>query len=53
VTFDLIVEKEPFVTGMDTLEKAVSSLLHVTFVANMHYPKVKLPSCLKGLSGEM
>jgi hypothetical protein len=38
VSFDLIVEKEPFICGMETLEEAISSFLHVCFVVNMHYP---------------
>jgi len=38
VSFDLIVEKETFTGGMETLEEAVSSFLHVCFVAYMHYP---------------
>lgn len=38
VSFDLIVEKESFITGMKTLEEAVSSLLHLCFVANISYP---------------
>jgi hypothetical protein len=38
VSFDLIVEKETFISGMETLEEAVSSFLHVCFVANMHCP---------------
>jgi hypothetical protein len=38
VFFDLIVEKEPFISGMETLEDAVASFLHICFVTNMHYP---------------
>lgn len=38
VYFDLIVEKEAFISGMETLEEAVSSFLHICFVTNMHYP---------------
>jgi hypothetical protein len=38
VVFDLLVEKEIFISGMTTLEEAVSSFLHVCFVANIHYP---------------
>ena len=36
--FDLFVEKESFISGMETLEEAISSFLHVCFVTNMHYP---------------
>lgn len=36
--FDLTVEKEPIISGMDTLEEAVSSFLHICFTANMQYP---------------
>jgi hypothetical protein len=38
VVFDLYVEREPFISGLETLEQAVSSFLHVCFVANIHYP---------------
>jgi hypothetical protein len=38
VVFDLLVENEPFISGFETLEAAVSSFLHVCFVANIHYP---------------
>jgi len=38
VVFDLAVEKRIFIHGMDSLEQAISSLLHVCFVANMEYP---------------
>ena len=40
VLFDLIVEKEPFILGMKTLEEAVTSVLYICFAANMEYPKV-------------
>jgi hypothetical protein len=36
--FDLILEKQPFITGMKTLEEAVSSFIHLCFVANISYP---------------
>jgi len=39
VFFDLIVEKQPFVSGLETLEEAVSSFLHLCFVANILYPE--------------
>ncbi len=32
------MERQPFISGLDTLEQAVSSFLHVCFVANMEYP---------------
>jgi hypothetical protein len=38
--FDLVVERTPFIMGMESLEQAISSFLHVCFVANMEYPKV-------------
>jgi hypothetical protein len=38
VFFDLVVERQPFISGMKTLEEAVSSFLHLCFVANMEYP---------------
>jgi hypothetical protein len=40
IVFDLAVEREALVCGMDNLEDAVSSFLHLSFVANMEYPKV-------------
>jgi hypothetical protein len=40
VVFDLAVQGEPFIVGLDSLEKAVTSFIHVCFVANMLYPKV-------------
>ena len=42
VLFDLAVEGEPFIEGLDSLEKAIASFLHVCFVANMQYPEVEL-----------
>jgi hypothetical protein len=38
--FDLILEKDVFVGGLDTLEEAVSSFIHLCFVANIQYPQV-------------
>jgi hypothetical protein len=38
VVFDLIVEGEPFISELDTLEKAVASFFHICFVANISYP---------------
>jgi hypothetical protein len=39
VFFDLILEKQVFVHGMERLEDAVSSFLHLCFVANLQFPK--------------
>ncbi len=39
VFFDLFVEKDVFVHGMERLEEAVSSFLHVCFVANLEFPR--------------
>jgi hypothetical protein len=39
VYFDLIVEKEVFVHGMERLEDAISSFLHLCFIANLQFPK--------------
>ncbi len=36
--FDLVVEFQDFISGMESLEQAVSSLLHLCFVTNMQYP---------------
>jgi hypothetical protein len=38
IVFDLVVERRPFISSMETLEEAISSFLHVCFVANMEYP---------------
>ena len=38
VVFDLVVEREVFISEMRTLEEAVSSFLHLCFVANIRYP---------------
>jgi hypothetical protein len=38
VVFDLVVEKKILISEMHTLEEAVSSFLHLCFVANIHYP---------------
>ncbi len=40
VVFDLVVEGEPLIEGLESLEKAITSFIHVCFVAAMHYPKV-------------
>jgi len=39
VVFDLVVEKEPFLSELKSLEEAVSSFLHLCFVANILYPE--------------
>ena len=38
VYFDLIVEQKVLIHGLENLEDAVSSFLHVCFVTNMKYP---------------
>jgi hypothetical protein len=38
VYFDLIVEQKVLIHGMENLEDAISSFLHVCFVTNMKYP---------------
>ncbi len=38
MVFDLVVERAPFISNMESLEEAISSFLHVTFVADMEYP---------------
>jgi hypothetical protein len=38
VYFNLIIEKEPFISGMETREEAVASFLHISFVTTMQYP---------------
>jgi len=36
--FDLVVEKEVLVHSLETVEEAISSFLHLCFVADMKYP---------------
>jgi hypothetical protein len=38
VVFDLIVEKQVFLSGLETLERAINSFLHISFFANLTYP---------------
>jgi hypothetical protein len=38
VFLDLHVEVDPFVKGLETLEEAVASFLHMCFIADMEYP---------------
>ena len=38
---DLVVDGKAFIVGLESMEKAVASFLHLCFVANMSYPKVK------------
>jgi hypothetical protein len=33
-----MVEKQVFISGMESLEQAVSSFIHLCFVANIQYP---------------
>ena len=40
VLFDLVVEREPFLEGISSLEEVIESFFHLCFVANMEYPKV-------------
>jgi hypothetical protein len=41
VVFDLAVQGEPFIVGLESLEQAITSFIHVCFVADIHYPKVR------------
>ena len=36
--FDLILEKQVFVYGMESLEEAISSYLYICFIANLRFP---------------
>ena len=38
---DLVVDGKAFIVGLESMEKAVARFLHLCFVANMSYPKVK------------
>jgi hypothetical protein len=40
ILFDLAVQGEPFIVGLDSLEQAITSFIHVCFVADLHFPKV-------------
>jgi hypothetical protein len=42
VLFDLVVEGEPFIVGLESLEQALAAFVHVCFVAQMNYPQVEL-----------
>ena len=35
-----MVDGKAFIVGLESMEKAVASFLHLCFVANMSYPKV-------------
>ena len=35
-----MLEKDPLIGGLETLEEAIASFLHICFVGNMQYPKV-------------
>jgi hypothetical protein len=39
--FDLVLEKSVFLVGLDSLEQAVSSFIHLCFTANIEYPEVR------------
>jgi hypothetical protein len=36
---DVIVEQEPLIVGLESLEEAVGSFFHLCFVAHLEYPK--------------
>ena len=38
IVFDIVIEKSIFISGLESLEKAIASLLHICFVANLSYP---------------
>ena len=40
VTFDIAVEGEAFVVGLDSLSTAIAAFLHLCFVAHLEYPQV-------------
>jgi hypothetical protein len=39
VTFDLVVEGQPFIKGIQSLAKAVGAFFYLSFVAGIHYPQ--------------
>jgi hypothetical protein len=36
-----VVQGEPFLVGLESLEQALASFFHLCFVANLQYPKVE------------
>jgi hypothetical protein len=41
VLFDLVLKGEPFLEDLESLEQAVASFLHLSFVAQIKYPQVR------------
>lgn len=37
--FDLVVERDPMIRGLNSIEEAVTSFLHLCFVCHLEYPK--------------
>jgi len=42
VYFDVAVEDQPFVAGLDSLSSTISTFLHLCFVADLKYPEVSI-----------
>jgi hypothetical protein len=42
VFFDIAVEGQPFVSAVESLSKAISTFLHLCFVAHLEYPPVRI-----------
>jgi hypothetical protein len=40
--FDIVLEKDNFIVGLNSLEEAVSAFMHLCFTANIEYPQVTL-----------
>ncbi len=41
VSFDVAVEGQPFIHGLNSLDKAIGSFLSLCFVAHLEYPPVR------------
>jgi|688.fasta_scaffold2538810_1 hypothetical protein len=39
VTFDIVVQGQPFIKGLESLAKTVGCFYYLCFVAGVHYPK--------------
>jgi hypothetical protein len=42
--FDLVLKGEPFLEDLESLEQAVASFIHLSFVAQWKYPQVGIKS---------
>jgi hypothetical protein len=50
VLFDLAVEGETFIGGLDSLSKAINAFFYICFVAGLEYPEVRYGTIDNGIS---